>query len=108
MRPAGEISRALLWAASELATPERAPTLRELAHKAQVGEAAALTTVKNLTRAGKLRRACDVHGQPRERQVDYRNKPVAEYEPVSAPLDPDSRHGAGWVDLGRIVGGWAR
>jgi len=106
MRPVGEISAALLQAAQQLVTPERAPTLRELAHHAQVGEAAALNTVKNLTRSGKLRRARDERGAIRTRRVDHCNKPVAEYEPVL--LDIDHRAGEGWVDLGRIVGGWAR
>lgn len=108
MRPAGEVRMALLGAALELVPPEaRAnpqaprPTLREIAHKACVGLDVASTTIKNMTRAGQLQ-------QVRTRQVDYCNKPVAEYEPITAALDLDCRQGAGWVDLGRIVGGWAR
>jgi len=108
MRPAGDVRQALLSAASQLVTPEvlqdpqaPRPTLREIAHKAQVGLEVATTTIKNMSRAGQLH-------QVRKRRVDYCNRPVAEYEPVTRPLDPDARHGEGWVDLGRIVGGWAR
>ena len=56
-----------------------------------------------MCRAGDLK-------QVGRRRVDYCNKPVAEYEPVvylSVDQD-DSRHGHGWVDLGRCVAGWAR
>lgn len=108
MRPAGEISLALLKAAGELCTPERAPTVRELAHHAQVGEKAAVSTVKDLKRAGKLRIATDKDGNPRKRRVEHCRKPVAEYEPAPDLLDPDSRHGHGWVQLDRCVAGWAR
>lgn len=108
MRPAGEISMALLRAAGELFTPERAATVRELAHHAQVGEKAAVQTVKDLKRAGKLRLATDADGKPRRRRVEHCRKPVAEYELAPRLLDPDARHGEGWMDLGRIVGGWAR
>lgn len=108
MRPAGEISMALLKAASELLTSDKAATVRELAHHAQVGESAALATVKNLTRAGKLRRAQDKDGNPRMRRVEHCKKPVAEYEPAPDLLDQDSRHGHGWVPLDRCLAGWAR
>lgn len=108
MRPAGEVRQALLDAALQLVPPAvrqdphaPRPTMREIAYRACVGVDVARRTVENMSRAGQLR-------QVRTRQVDYTNKPVAEYEPVSAPLDPDCRQGAGWVDLGRIVGGWAR
>ncbi|MNV74275.1 hypothetical protein D3C71_1674820 [compost metagenome] len=89
MRPAGEVRQALLKAACELATPERAPTLRELAHRAQVGQGAARVTVDHMRRAGQLCIA-------RLRKVPYRNRPVAEYTPhaqVRAPgLDGRSLH----------------
>lgn len=75
MRPAGEIRQALLQACQALATPERAPTLREIAAHAQVGLQAAETTIKNMRRAEVLLVA-------RERRVDYRNRPVAEYVPA--------------------------
>ena len=108
MRPAGDVRLALLDAALELVPPDvmadpRAPrpTLREIAYRACVGVDAASQTVKNMTRAGQLR-------QVRTRQVEYCNKPVAEYEPVTLELASEHRAGEGWIDLGRIVGGWAR
>jgi DNA-binding transcriptional regulator YhcF (GntR family) len=74
MRPAGEIRQALLDAALALFTPERSPTMLELAMHAQVGRDAARRTIYNMRRAGVLERA-------RDRKVTYRNKPVAEYCP---------------------------
>lgn len=91
MRPAGEITLALLDAARSLRTEERAPTLAELAAHAQVGYAAANNTVKNLKRRGRLRIV-------RTRRVAYVNKPVHEYEPVEPGAE-----GAGFVDLGQII-----
>ena len=80
MRPAGEIRTVLLAAVGELMTPDRSPTLAELASHTQVGHKAAMHTIKNMRRHGALRIV-------RERRVDYRNRPVAEYglgdEPVS-------------------------
>ena len=96
MRPAGEITMALLDAARALRTDERAPTMAELAAHAQVGYDAANNTVKNLKRRGRLRIV-------RTRRVDYVNKPVHEYEPVEATQGAD---GAGWVDLGQALGVW--
>ena len=92
MRPQGEISRALLGAARELCTAEQCPTLPELAAHAQVGYDAAMTTVKNMTRYGRLRIV-------RTRNVAYRNKPVAEYAPAEEAADQE----AGFVDLGRVI-----
>lgn len=74
MRPPGEIRQALLEAAAALTTPDRSPTLLELACHAQVGFMAARRTVGNMSRA----RALVV---VRTRKVDYRNRPVAEYSP---------------------------
>ena len=102
-RPAGsvgDVGQALMSAAHALATPERAPTLRELAAHAQVGLDAANATMKNLSRAGRMQKV-------RERRVAYRNRPVAEYAPAAAP-ELESRAGHGWVDLGRCLQGWAR
>lgn len=82
MRPAGEIRQALLQACQALATPERAPTLREIAARAQVGLQAAEATIKNMRRAGVLRVV-------RQRRVDYRNRPVAEYVPAGWMPAPD-------------------
>lgn len=81
MRAPGEVRQALLCAAAELATPERGPTLAELAARAQVGRDVALHTVKNMKRSGELT-------VPRTRRVAYRNRPVAEYAPaVYLPTD---------------------
>ncbi len=91
MRPPGEIHQALLDAARELFTPERAPTMAEMAEHARVGMTAATATVKNMKRHGALR-------QVRERRVTYRNRPVFEY----APADLVVEEGAGFVDLARV------
>ena len=83
MRPAGEVSQKLLQAVQQLATPGRAPILKELAAHTQVGEAVASQTLKNLTRYGRLRIV-------RTRRVDWRARPVAEYAlPVAAANDAD-------------------
>ena len=74
MRPAGDVRQALLDAALALTTPERSPTLLELAEKSQVGFLAARRTVDNMRRAGALVIV-------RSRVVPYRNRPVAEYSP---------------------------
>ena len=74
MRPAGEIRQALFEAAVAMTTPDRSPTLLELAHRAQVGYVAARRTVDNMRRAGVL-------VPVRQRAVDYRAKPVMEYCP---------------------------
>jgi len=74
MRPAGEVRQALLDAALALTTPDRSPTLLELAAKSQVGFLAARRTVDNMRRAGVL-------AVVRTRRVEYRNRPVAEYAP---------------------------
>ena len=78
MRQAGEVSQKLLQAVQQLATPGRAPILKELAAHTQVSEAVASQTLKNLTRYGRLRIV-------RTRRVDWRARPVAEYAlPVAA------------------------
>lgn len=106
-RPAGEVSLALLRAAAELQTAERAPTMRELAHHAMVGVESANVAVKNLKRSGRLLPV-------RLRTVAHRTRPVAEYAPAPDTtfdhqvIEDDSRQGEGWVDLGRCVAGWAR
>ena len=105
-RPVGEVSLALLRAAAELQTAERAPTMRELAHHAMVGVESANVAVKNLKRTGRLL-------QVRLRNVPHRTRPVAEYAPAPDPqadqvAGDEPRHGHGWVDLGRCVAGWAR
>lgn len=77
MRACGEVRLALYNACRAIATPERGATLREMALHAQVGMDAARRTVSNMARAEQLFAV-------RERQVDYRNRPVVEY----APFDP--------------------
>ena len=72
---------ALLKAARELSTPKRGPTLRELAHHAQVGMKAARETVAHMKRGGALCIA-------RTRNVPYRNRPVAEYVPRAEAPEP--------------------
>jgi hypothetical protein len=72
MRPAGDVSQSLLAAIDALATPERAPTLQEVAAHAGVAVDAARQTLKDMKRYG---RVCS----PRTRRVAYRNRPVAEY-----------------------------
>jgi hypothetical protein len=83
MRPAGEIRQVLLTAVGELTTPDRGPTLYELACHTKVGSEAARRTLDNMRRHGA------VH-IPRTRRVSYRNRPVAEYglsvEPTSDGL----------------------
>lgn len=95
MRPAGEVRQALLNAALALATPERAPTLRELAIHSQVGFDAARDTLKNMCRANVLRVV-------RTRRVPYRNKPVAEYAPPEPVVAQDPCRA-----LSDVLGRWA-
>jgi hypothetical protein len=74
MRPTGEVRQALFDAAVALTTPDRSPTMLELAQYAQVGYVAARRTIDNMRRAGVL-------VPVRKRKVDYRNRPVEEYCP---------------------------
>lgn len=94
MRPAGEVRQALLNACTQLATPDRGPTLREMAAVACVGLQAARETVKNMSRAGQLQRV-------RDRKVEYRNRPVAEYVPAAMQGEGD-----GFVDLAQVLRAW--
>lgn len=99
-RPAGqfgEVHQALLAAARELATPDRAPTVAELAAHAQVGHQAALNTVKNMRRRGQLRIV-------RTRRVAHTTKPVAEYAPADGTqAEPVSPRG---FEFGALLGAW--
>ncbi len=92
MRPAGDLRHALLKAAHDLRQQGQQPTLRDLAHHAQVGVEAATHTVKNLRRAGLLA----VAGH---RRVEYRNKPVAVYTPAEAAQQA-------FVDLAAVFTNW--
>lgn len=95
MRAPSEVRQALLKAAADLTTDERAPTLRELAAEAGVGQVAARQTVNNMKRYGLLVIV-------RERVVDYRNRPVAEY----APAPPKVEAGRVGADLCGVLAGW--
>lgn len=90
MRPAGEIREALLSSCRSLVTAERAPTMRELATHAQVGNEAARRTVENMARYRVLVKV-------RERVVDYRNRPVNEYVPADMVQEAH-----GFVDLAAV------
>lgn len=90
MRPAGEIREALLNSCRGLVTPDRAPTLREIATHAQVGYDAARDTIANMKRHGVILQA-------RERRVEYRNRPVHEYVPADM-----AQASAGFVDLAAV------
>lgn len=85
---------------------EREPmTVRAAAQRSQVGLTAARRTIANAVRSGTVRecgRSKAAHGTAWE--VIY------ELVPPPDPPEPDDDHraGHGWLDLGRIVGGWAR
>lgn len=100
-RPRGEISQALVQAAADLFTPERAATSRELAAKAMVGVAAANSSIRDLRRSGRLLPV-------RLRQVAHRTRPVAEYAPtfmaLAYPAAGDAEAPAsGWADLSAAI-----
>lgn len=97
MRPAGEISQALIQAARDLARDGRGATLAELAHRACVSRDAARDHVPKLKSRGHLQ-------QVGERRVAYRNRPVAEY----APADDEIQVMSGAVVLGSYLQSWAR
>jgi hypothetical protein len=102
MRPAGEIRTALLEAASEMYRFEnaelRGPTLAELAEKACVGRGAARQCVSNMKRAGEL-------AIVKERVVNYRNRPVAEYAPADAV---QAKRANVFADLNQCMADWVR
>lgn len=95
-RPRGEVADALLAAMDRLATPERAPTLLELAQAAQVGRLAARHTLGNLVRRGVVQVV-------RRRWVVYRRSPVAEYA-----LVPPVVRSEGPAHLAQAVAAMAR
>lgn len=101
MRPAGEIRQALLQAAHDLAYSGRGATLAELADKACVGRDAARMHVPKLKSRGHLQIV-------RERRVDYRNRPVAEYAPPKVISLEDVQAMTGAVVLGNCMQSWAR
>lgn len=72
MRPAGDISKALLQAVKDLTTAERGATLREIAQAAELDVTVARRVIPDMKRYGRIR-ICG------ERRVQGRNRPVAEY-----------------------------
>lgn len=99
-RPAGEIRQALLQACHQLQTPDRAPTVRELAAAACVGVDLARRTLDNMRRAKLV-------SIVRSRRVDYRNRPVAEYT-TSGIWQGGSGHASGSHALANILQTWGR
>ena len=105
-RPAGSFnaashSPAVLKAATDLFTPDRAPTRREIASHLMLNTREIATTVDNLTRTGKLLPV-------RLRQVEHRTRPVAEYMPADAVQGhsaeaPAPEPRTGWEDLQRCM-----
>jgi len=99
MRPAGsygEVRAALMQQLQ--AEPS---TIRAAAQRSQVGLDAARRTIANAVRAGSVREC----GQARPARG---TRWEAIYELAPEPEPAEHRAGQGWVDLGRIVGGWAR
>lgn len=72
MRPAGEVSIALLQAVKDLSTPERAPVLKELAAHINSPEHVVKQTLKDMKRYERLSIA-------RKRSVPWCTRPVAEW-----------------------------
>ena len=101
MRPATEVRQAILQAVSTMATPQRGVTLQEInqavCSQMPVGTDTVRRYLDNIKRSGAV---CI----PRERRVEYRNRPVAEY----APADSSNQIQQGWVDLGRSMADWVR
>ena len=88
MRPAGELRQALAAAARKLeaqrmASAHRGATWRDLAAHAGVGYSAAKQTVRNMARAGELKRL------PEDARTSYSRRPMALYVPAApAPAAP--------------------
>lgn len=99
MRPAGEISLAIEQAVEKLWTPERSPTLAEIAaHLMTVGVAfnAIRNTVPKMKRYGRL----VICGQ---RKVPRRNRPAAEY---ALPHQVHAANEADFVGLSQAMQLW--
>ena len=92
-RPPGEVRHALLDAIGTLAAahqPGHGPILLEIAQAANVGRVAAMATLDNLVRAGKVVPVA-------RRWVAHSRKPVAEYA-LPAPL-PVQAATSTWAQL---------
>jgi len=91
-RPPGEVRHALLDAIGTLAAahaPGHGPILLEIAQAANVGRVAAMATLDNLVRAGKVVLV-------NRRWVAHSRKPVAEY---ALPAPPSTQPASTWVQL---------
>lgn len=100
MRPAGTYGevRAALMQALEAAGPL---TIRSAAERSQVGLTAARRAIGNSVRSGAVRE-CGSAKPARGTKWE------TIYEIAPEPEPDECRHGHGWVDLGRVVCGWAR
>ena len=100
-RPRGEISIAMMKACVDLATPARAPTLREMASRAQVGLLAAKYTIAYLVRCGDLVKVG-------RRRVAHSRKPVVEYSPAAAPasIEPQATAPHSAAELAAALATW--
>ena len=96
MRPAGEISLALLKAVERLWTPERGPTLAELAEATGWPKSIASQTLKDMKRYGRLLICGD-------RKVPGRNRPAAEY---ALPHQIHAANEADFVGLSQAMQLW--
>lgn len=102
MRPAGSYGEVR---AALIAQLEREPmTVRAAAERSQVRVEDAQRAIDNAVRAGTVR-ACGRVKAPRGTTWALIYELTPEPEP---PEDDDNRAGHGWVDLGRVLGGWAR
>ncbi|WP_370682152.1 hypothetical protein [Comamonas sp. GB3 AK4-5] len=99
MRPAGDVSKALLLAVQQLATAERAPILKELAAHANLPEGLVMQTLKNMKRYG---RVCIA----RKRRVPWCTRPVAEFglPVVGQAAANDAMGDVGFAALARAWG----
>ena len=102
-RPVGAFNREsfsplILDAARELATPERAPTRREIAAHLMLSTREIKTPIDNLRRTGRLLPV-------RLRTVAHRTRPVAEYAPADAVAQAaePATESPGWVELQRAL-----
>jgi len=88
----------ILDAARELATPERAPTRREIAAHLMLSTREIQTPIDNLRRTGRLLPV-------RLRHVPHRTSPVAEYAPADAVAQAaePAAESPGWAELQRAL-----
>lgn len=76
-------------------------TIRSAAERSQVGLQAARATIANAVRSGAVRECGSAKSARGARWETI-------YEIAPEPEPDECRHGHGWVDLGRVVCGWAR